>query len=152
MDGIVMKNRVSGPSLSIDLPPPGEPSIGFPWRPVPEHLANLPGIREPLTVGDPPLSQTGQLPHPLSRTSLRKAQWFDLCPTTDLFFIKTVEVMKAIAPAWCTWDMHALMQQVCEISQLKQGQCFKLWDRTPADVAAMLSQWQHNPEGVPTAI
>ena len=66
VDCITMKNRVSGPSARIDLPPPGETSVGFPWRPVPEHLANLPGIREPLTVGDPPLSQTGQLPHPLS--------------------------------------------------------------------------------------
>ena len=47
-----MKNRVSGPASSIELPPPGETSVGFPWRPMPEHLANLPGIGEPLTVGD----------------------------------------------------------------------------------------------------
>ena len=66
VDKLVMKNRYSGPASSIELPPPGERSIGFPWRPVPEHLANLPGIGEPLTAGgDPPLSQTGQLPHPL---------------------------------------------------------------------------------------
>ena len=66
VDKLSMKNRPLGPALSIELPPPGEPSVRFPWRPVPEHLANLPGIREPLTVGDPPLSQTGQLPRPLS--------------------------------------------------------------------------------------
>ena len=65
VDKLTMKNRPSGPTLSIELPPPGETSIGFPWGPVPEHLANLPGVREPLTAGDPPLSQTGQLPHPL---------------------------------------------------------------------------------------
>ena len=65
VDKLTMKNRPSGPALSIKLPPPGETSIGFLWRPVPEHLTNLPGIREPLTAGDPPLSQTGQLPHPL---------------------------------------------------------------------------------------
>ena len=65
VDRIAMKNRVSGPFLSIDLPPPGEPSVGFPWRPVPEHLVSLPGIGEPLTVGDPLLSQTRQLPCPL---------------------------------------------------------------------------------------
>ena len=59
-----------------------ETSIGFPWRPVPEHLVNLPGIGEPLIAGDPPLSQTGQLPHPLGQTSLRKAQWFNLCLMT----------------------------------------------------------------------
>ena len=63
-----------------------------------------------LTVGDPLLSQTRQLPHPLSQTSLRKVQWFDLCPMTDLFFKETVEVVKEIAPAWCTRDMHAIMQ------------------------------------------
>ena len=63
-----------------------------------------------LTVGDPLLSQTRQLPHPLSQTSLRKAQWFDLCPMTDLFFKETVEVVKEIAPAWCTQHMHAIMQ------------------------------------------
>ena len=65
VDKLAMKNRPLGPTLSVELPPPGETSVGFPWRPVPEHLENLPGIREPLTVGDPPLSQTGQLPRPL---------------------------------------------------------------------------------------
>ena len=109
VDKLAMKNRSSGPASSIELPPPGETSIGFPWRPVPEHLANLLGIGEPLTAGDPLLSQTGQLPHPLSQTSLRKAQWFDLCPMTDLFFKETVEVMKEITPRWHTQDMHAIM-------------------------------------------
>ena len=109
VDCITMKNRVSGPSSSIDLPPPGEPSVGFLWRPVPEHLASLLGIGEPLTAGDPPLSHTGQLPHPLSRTSLGKAQWFDLCPMMDLFFKEMVEVVKEIAPMWRMWDMHAIM-------------------------------------------
>ena len=84
--------------------------MGFLWRPVPEHLVNLPGIGEPLTVGDPPLSQTRQLPHPLGQTSLRKAQWFDLCPMTDPFFKEMVEVVKEIAPAWHTQDMHAIMR------------------------------------------
>ena len=65
VDKLAMKNRPSGPALSIELPSPGETSIGFPWRPVPEHLANLLGIGKPLTAGDPLLSQTGQLPHPL---------------------------------------------------------------------------------------
>ena len=109
VDKLTMKTRPSGPASSIELPPPGETSVGFPWRPVPEHVANLPGIREPLTAGDPPLSQTGQLPHPLDRTSLRKAQWFDLCPMTDTFFKETVEVMKEIAPMWHTRDMHAIL-------------------------------------------
>ena len=109
VDKLAMKNRPSGPTLSIELPPPGETSVGFTWRPVPEHLENLPGIGEPLTVGDPLLSQTGQLPHPLGRTSLRKVQWFNLCPMTDLFFKETVEVMKEITPMWHMWDMHAIM-------------------------------------------
>ena len=109
VDKLTMKNRPLCPTLSIELPLPGEATMGFPWRPVPEHLVNLPGIREPLTVGDPLLSQTRQLPHPLSQTSLRKAQWFDLCPMTNPFFKDTVEVMKEIAPGWCTWDMHAIM-------------------------------------------
>ena len=56
-------------------------------------------------MGDPLLSQTRQLPHPLSQSSLRKAQWFDLCPMTDLFFKETVEVVKEIAPAWHPWDI-----------------------------------------------
>ena len=80
-----------------------------PNRPVPEHLANLPGIREPLTVGDPLLSHTRQLPCPLGQSSLRKMQWFDLCPMTPPFFKEMVEVMKEIAPTWHTQDMHAIM-------------------------------------------
>ena len=110
VDKLAMKNRPSGPTLIVELPPPGETSVGFPWIPVPEHLANLPGIGEPLTVGDPPLSQTGKLPRPLGRTSLRKVQWFDLCPMTDPFFKEMVEVVKEIAPAWHTWDLHTIMQ------------------------------------------
>ena len=61
VDKLMMKNRPLGPASSTELTPPGETFVGFPWRPVPEHLANLLGIGEPLTVGDPPLSQTGQL-------------------------------------------------------------------------------------------
>ena len=106
----MMKNRPLGPTSSIELSPPGETPVGFLWRPVPEHLANLPGIGEPLTAGDPPLSQTRQLPCQLGRTSLRKAQWFNLCPMTDPFFKETVEVMKEITPTWRTWDMHAIMR------------------------------------------
>ena len=109
LDKLAMKNRPSGPASSIELPPPGETSVGFLWRPVPERLANLPGIGEPLTAGDPPLSQTGQLPRPLGWTSLRKAQWFNLCPMTDPFFKETVEVMKEIAPLWRMRDMHTIM-------------------------------------------
>ena len=44
VDKIAMKNRVLGPASRIELPPPGETSVGFPWRPVLEHLASLPGI------------------------------------------------------------------------------------------------------------
>ena len=84
VDKLTMKNRPLGPTLSIELPPPGEPSVGFPWRPVPEHLANLLGIGEPLTAGDPPPSQTRQLPCPLGQTSLRKVQWFNLCVRATL--------------------------------------------------------------------
>ena len=109
MDHIAMKNSVLGPSPSTDFPPPGKPSVIFPWRPVPEHLVSLPGIGEPLTVGDPPLSQTRQLPHPLSQTSVRKAQWFNLCSTMDPFFKETVKIVKEIAPMWRMQDMHALM-------------------------------------------
>ena len=65
VDKLAMKSKVSGPASSIELPPTGEATGGFPWRPVPEHLLNLPGIGKPLTAGDPPLSQTGQLPRPL---------------------------------------------------------------------------------------
>ena len=36
VDHITMKNRASGPSLSINLPPSEETSVGFLWIPVPE--------------------------------------------------------------------------------------------------------------------
>ena len=108
VDKLAMKNRPLDSTSSVELPPSGETSVGFLWRPVPEHLANLLEIREPLTAGDPPLSQTGQLPRPLGQTSLRKAQWFDLCPMTDPFFKETFEVVKEITPMWHMWDMHAI--------------------------------------------
>ena len=126
--------------------------MGFLWRTVPEHLVNLLGIREPLTVGDPPLSQTRQLPCPLSRTSLRKAQWFNLCLMTDPFFKETVEVVKEIAPAWHMQDMHAIMRRLREAYQSKKPPCFTIREDTPDDMQSMLHAWQRNPEGVPTAI
>ena len=119
---------------------------------MPEHLANLLGIREPLTVGDPLLSQTGQLPRPLSQTSLRKAQWFDLCPMTDPFFKDTVEVVKKIAPRWRTRDMQAIMRRLREAYQSKKPPCFMIREDTPNDMQSMLHAWQCNPGGVPTAI
>ena len=152
VDKLTMNNRPLGPTSSIELPLPGEPSVGFPWRPVPEHLVNLPGIGEPLTAGDPLLSQTRQLPHPLSQISLRKAQWFNLCPMTNLFFKETVEVVKEIAPVWCTQDMHEIMRQLHEAYQSKKPMCFEIREDTPDNMQSMLCLWQHNPEGVPTAI
>ena len=125
-----MKNRVLGPASSIELPFPGETSVGFPWRPVWEHLVNLLGIRKPLTTGDPLLSQTGQLPRPLGQTSLRKVQWFNLCPITDPFFKGMVEVTKEIAPVWCMWDMHAIMRLLREAYQSKKPTCFKIREDT----------------------
>ena len=110
VDKLVMKNRPLGPTSSIELPPLGETSVGFLWRPVPEHLANLPGIGEQLPAGDPLLSQTGQLPCPLGQTSLRKVQWSNLCPMTNPFFKETVEVVKEITPTWRMRDMHAIMR------------------------------------------
>ena len=71
---------------------------------------------------------------------------------TDLFFKETVEVMKEIAPAWHTWDMHAIMQHLREAHQSKKPMCFKIREDTSNDMQSMLFLWQHNPEGVPTAI
>ena len=85
-------------------------------------------------------------------TRLRKAQWFDLCPMTDLFFKEMVEVVKEIAPTWCTWDMHAIMRCLREAYQSKKPLCFKIREDTPDNMQSMLSLWQHNPEGVPTTI
>ena len=152
VDKLTMKNRPSGPASSIELPPPGETSVRFPWRPVPEHLVNLLGIGELSTAGDPLLSQTRQLPHPHGQTSLRKAQWFNLCPMTNPFFKEMVEVVKEIAPMWHMRDMHAIMRQLHEVYQSKKPLCFKIREDTPNDMQSMLSSWQCNPEGVPTAI
>ena len=152
VDKLTMKNRPLGPASSIELPLPGETSVVFPWRPVPEHWANLPGIGEPLTVGDPPPSQTRQLPRPLGQTSLRKAQWFDLCPMMDPFFKETVEVVKEIAPAWRTQDMHAIMRRLHEAYQSKKPPCFTIREDTPNNMQSMLHAWQRKTEGVPTAI
>ena len=140
MKHIAMKNRISGPALSIMLPLPGEPAVPFPWRPVPEHLMNLLGIREPLTVGDLPLLQTGQLPHPLSQTHLRRAQCLISVPQQTISsYIETAEVVETIAPALCMQDMHTLMQQVCGVTQSKRQPCFNIWDGTPANMVNMLA-------------
>ena len=71
---------------------------------------------------------------------------------TDPFFKETVEVVKEIAPAWHTWDMHAIMQLLHETCQSKKPMCFKIREDTPDNMRSMLYSWQHNPEGVPTAI
>ena len=146
-----IKSRPTGPVQSIALP---VPYLGntFPWKPVPEHLASLPGIGEPLSRGDPPRSQTGRLPRPLGRTSARTAQWFDLCHATEPFFIETVEKVKRIPAAERTWEMHAIHRRWRESVKAQKPLCFKIRDGTPADMVEVLSLWQHNPEGVPTAI
>ena len=57
-----------------------------------------------------PTAVTDQGPRPLGQTSLRKAQWFDLCPMTYPFFKEMVEVVKEITPTWRMQDMHAIMR------------------------------------------
>ena len=71
---------------------------------------------------------------------------------TNPFFKEVVEVMKEIAPAWHMWDMHAIMRQLHEVYQLKKPTCFEIREDMPDDMQSMLYLWQHNPEGVPTAI
>ena len=71
---------------------------------------------------------------------------------TGLFFKETVEVVKEITPAWRTRDMHAIMRQLHDAYQSKKPPCFKIREDTPDDMQSMLYAWQHNPEGVPTAI
>ena len=48
--------------------------------------------------------------------------------------------------------MHAIMQQLHEAYQSKKPMCFEIREDTPDNMRSMLSSWQHNPEGVPTAI
>ena len=71
---------------------------------------------------------------------------------TDPFFKEMVEVMKEITPAWHTWDMHAIMRQLYEAYQSKKPTYFEIREDTPNDMQSMLFLWQHNPEGVPTAM
>ena len=71
---------------------------------------------------------------------------------TDPFFKETVEVVKEIAYTWHTQDMHAIMQQLHEAYQSKKPMCFEIREVTPNDMRLMLTSWQHNPEGIPTAI
>ena len=44
------------------------------------------------------------------------------------------------------------VMSVCDVAWSKRPLCFKIQDRTHANMEAMLSQWQHNPEGVHAAI
>ena len=71
---------------------------------------------------------------------------------TNPFFKEMVEVVKEIAPMWCTQDMHTIMQRLREAYQLKKPPCFMIREDTPDDMQSMLHAWQCNPEGVPTAI
>ena len=71
---------------------------------------------------------------------------------TDPFFKEMVEVVKEIAPVWHMQDMHAIMRQLHEAYQSKNPAYFKIQEETPDDMQAMLSLWQHNPEGVPATI
>ena len=70
----------------------------------------------------------------------------------DPFFKEMVEVVKEIVPVWRMQDMHTIMQWLHEAYQLKKPSCFKIREDTSQDMWAMLSLWQHNPEGVHAAI
>ena len=48
--------------------------------------------------------------------------------------------------------MHAIMWWLREAYESKKPSCFKIWEETPKDMQAMLSLWQHNPEGFLAAI
>ena len=98
---------------------------------------HTPQIMCSLPMGDLLWPQMGQLPQSLGQTSQRRAQWFNLCSTTELFFIATVEVVDIITPALCLWGMHALMHQVHGVARSKGPLCFKTQNRTPAVMAVI---------------
>ena len=51
-----------------------------------------------------------------------------------------------------SWDMHAIIRRLHEAYQLKKPPCFTIREGIPDNMQSMLHTWQHNPEGVPTAI
>ena len=65
----------------------------------------------------------------------------------DPFFKEMVEVVKEIAPAWHTWDMHTIMQRLHEAYQSKKPSCYKIQEETPNDmcVGCIYAHYKVNP-------
>ena len=107
---------------------------------VPEHLESLLGIGELFPITDPPVSQTGQLPHALGHSVPRQAEWFNVCPTSDLFFIQTFGIVQSISGNLHTCKQHAILCHIKEGVQSQKMPCLKIRAGTPADMIPVLAQ------------
>jgi hypothetical protein len=99
-----------------------------------------PGEGEPLPHGDPPIPETGRLPRPLGRSVPRMAGWVDVCPITDIQFVKLYERAKVTPAAERMREMITAFRRVHAQRRIDNPKSnrFGIHERTPADMVTVL--------------
>jgi hypothetical protein len=105
-----------------------------------------------LTAADPPMTVTGHLPRPLSKSVPITANWYDICDTDTPEFVKHHKEVLATPFKECTASMHAVIHRMTTQAHSYNVSLITVLPTTPVDTLAMIRRWQLNPHGVPPAV
>jgi hypothetical protein len=109
---------------------------------------------KPKPVGDPPISETGQIPRPLGKTPIPRAkEWFETCPVDDEDFVALYKQCNAIPKEQRHKHHHVVIHRMSKgLKIASKDPAFPILSSTPEDVVYWLKIWTNSPEGTPAPI
>jgi hypothetical protein len=105
-----------------------------------------------LTAADPPMTVTGRLPRPLSKSVPIKANWYDICDMDTPELVKLHKQALATPFKECTTSMRVIIHRMITQARSSNMSLITTLQTTPVDTLTLLKGWQLNPHGVPPAV
>jgi hypothetical protein len=105
-----------------------------------------------LTAADPPRTVTGHLPRPLGKSIPIKADWYDICDTDSLEFVKLHKQALSTAFKECTMSMHVAIKRMATQAHSTNVSLITVLPSTPVDTLEKIRGWQLNLHGVPPVV
>jgi hypothetical protein len=100
-----------------------------------------------LTAADPPMTVTGRLPRPLSKSVPIKADWYDICDTDTPEFVKLHKQALSTPFKERTASMHVVVRRMTTQACSSNVSLITVLPTTLEDTLAMIKGWQLNPMG-----
>ena len=95
----------------------------------------------------------GMLPCPLRCSTPQGVEWYKTCSLVEPEFLVLVEHIKKLPPSSQKREHHVTLRRArVAADKAKKTAYLVIHETAPLDIIGVLKKWEHNPEGVPTAI